>query len=88
MADLVESEVLSGPAWGAIKDAARTVGTHTVRNRATVGGNIFSAHFPSDLPTVFLALGASVTLQGADGPATSISMTSTRSGPKCTNVAT
>jgi CO/xanthine dehydrogenase FAD-binding subunit len=68
MVDLVESDELSGPAWSAIREAARTVGTHTVRNRATVGGNIFAAHFPSDLPTVFLALGASVTLQGADGP--------------------
>jgi len=68
ISDLVESDELSGAALGAIRDAARTIGTHTVRNRATVGGNLFAAHFPSDLPVVFLALGASIRLQGADGP--------------------
>jgi len=68
MSDLAESDALSGAALGAIRDAAWAVGTHTVRNRATVGGNLFSAHFPSDLPPVFLALGATIRLQGADGP--------------------
>ena len=68
IADLAESDALSGAALGAIRDAAWAVGTHTVRNRATVGGNLFSAHFPSDLPPVFLALGATIRLQGADGP--------------------
>lgn len=68
VADLIESEELSGASLNAIRDAARTVGTHTVRNRATVGGNVFAAHFPSDLPTVFLALGATLRLQGEDGP--------------------
>jgi CO/xanthine dehydrogenase FAD-binding subunit len=33
-----------------------------------VGGNLYSAHFPSDLPPAFLVLGATVTLHGADGP--------------------
>lgn len=68
IADLAESDELSGPAWGAIRAAARTIGTHTVRNRATVGGNLFAAHFPSDLPPVLLALGAGIVLHGKDGP--------------------
>ncbi len=67
IADLVESAELSGPALGAIREAARTIGTHTVRNRATVGGNIAAAHYPSDLPPVFLALGAAVVLHDAAG---------------------
>ena len=29
---------------------------------------MFAAHFPSDLPPAFLVLGASIRLQGADGP--------------------
>jgi carbon-monoxide dehydrogenase medium subunit len=68
VADLLGSDELSGSSLNAIRDAARTVGTHTVRNRATVGGNVFAAHFPSDLPTVFLALGATLRLHGEDGP--------------------
>jgi len=68
MSDLAESDILSGAALGAVSEAAWAVGTHTVRNRATVGGNIFAAHFPSDLPPVFIALGATVRLQGVEGP--------------------
>jgi carbon-monoxide dehydrogenase medium subunit len=68
IADLVESSELTDPAWQGIREAARTIGTHTVRNRATVGGNLFAAHFPSDLPPVLLALGAGIKLQGSDGP--------------------
>ncbi len=68
IADLATSPELASPALRAIIEAAADMGTHTTRNRATVGGNVFAAHFPSDLPPAFLALGASVRLQGADGP--------------------
>jgi CO/xanthine dehydrogenase FAD-binding subunit len=68
IADLATSPELASPALRAIIEAAADLGTHTTRNRATVGGNVFAAHFPSDLPPAFLALGASVRLQGADGP--------------------
>jgi carbon-monoxide dehydrogenase medium subunit len=67
IADLVESDALSDPAWGALRDAATSIGTHTVRNRATVGGNLFAAHYPSDLPPVFLALDAGLVLHGTGG---------------------
>lgn len=66
--DLSLSPELASPALRALLEAATDLGTHTVRNRATVGGNLYAAHFPSDLPPAFLALGASVRLQGADGP--------------------
>lgn len=68
IADLAISPELASPALRAITEAAADMGTHTTRNRATVGGNVFAVHFPSDLPPAFLALGASVVLQGADGP--------------------
>jgi len=68
IADLATSPELASPALRAIIEAAADMGTHTTRNRATVGGNVFAVHFPSDLPPAFLALGASIRLQGADGP--------------------
>jgi carbon-monoxide dehydrogenase medium subunit len=67
IADLVDNDALSQQGLGVIGEAARWIGTHTVRNRATVGGNLFAAHFPSDLPPVFLALRASVVLHGPEG---------------------
>ncbi len=66
--DLVHHDALEHPAWRVIREAALELGTHTVRNRATVGGNLAAAHFPSDLPPAFLALGAAVVLLGPDGP--------------------
>ncbi len=68
IADLAISPELASSALRAIIEAAADMGTHTTRNRATVGGNVFAVHFPSDLPPAFLVLGASVVLQGADGP--------------------
>ncbi len=68
IADLATSPELASPALRAIIDAAVDMGTHTTRNRATIGGNLYAAHFPSDLPPAFLALGASIRLQGADDP--------------------
>jgi carbon-monoxide dehydrogenase medium subunit len=68
IADLATSPELASPTLRAIIEAAADMGTHTTRNRATVGGNVFAVHFPSDLPPAFLALGASIRLQGTDGP--------------------
>lgn len=67
ISDLIESDELRAGAWSAIGEASRTIANHTVRNRATVGGNIFAAHYPSDLPPVFLVLGATILLHGASG---------------------
>jgi carbon-monoxide dehydrogenase medium subunit len=67
IADLTEEPVLDTPKWRSIREACFWLATHTVRNQATVGGNITAAHFPSDLPPVFVSLGASIVVQGRDG---------------------
>ena len=50
-----------------LSEAASMIGDPQVRNRGTVGGNISHADPASDLPTVFLALGATMHLQGPSG---------------------
>ncbi len=68
IADLVTSPEFASPALRAVIEAAVDMGTHTTRNRATIGGNLYAAHFPSDLPPALLVLGATIKLQGADDP--------------------
>jgi carbon-monoxide dehydrogenase medium subunit len=68
MTDLAQSSEFAASHLRAVLEAASEMGTHTVRNRATVGGNLFAAHFPSDLPAPFLVLEAVLMLQGVDGP--------------------
>jgi len=51
----------------ALTEAASWIGDPQVRNRGTVGGNIAHADPASDLPTVFLALGATIHVQGPNG---------------------
>jgi CO/xanthine dehydrogenase FAD-binding subunit len=67
IADLEAADAVETPTWRAVGEAAASVATHTVRNRATVGGNISAAHYPSDLPPAFLALDSTVVLLGRDG---------------------
>ena len=52
---------------GALASACGQVGDQAVRNFGTIGGNIAHADPASDPPTVLVALGASVNIQGADG---------------------
>jgi len=54
----------------ALTEAAEWIGDPQVRNRGTVGGNIAHADPASDLPTVFTALGATITVQGPNGTRT------------------
>jgi carbon-monoxide dehydrogenase medium subunit len=54
----------------ALSDAASHIGDPQVRNRGTVGGNVAHADPASDLPTVFLALGARFHLVGPNGERT------------------
>ena len=54
----------------ALTEAAGWIGDPQVRNRGTVGGNIAHADPASDLPTVFVALGATIHLQGPNGSRT------------------
>lgn len=51
----------------ALKQAAGMIGDPQVRNRGTVGGNVAHADPSSDLPTVFLALGATFHVSGPGG---------------------
>lgn len=51
----------------ALSEAASMIGDPQVRNRGTVGGNVAHADPASDLPTVFSALGATMTATSADG---------------------
>ena len=54
----------------ALTEAAGWIGDPQVRNRGTVGGNIAHADPASDLPTVLVALGAAIHLQGPNGSRT------------------
>jgi len=67
VAELATDPLIGGAAGGLLRHAALAVATHTVRNRATVGGNLIVAGFPTDLPTALLALDASVVVQDAEG---------------------
>ena len=51
----------------ALCDAASVVGDPAVRNRGTIGGNIAHADPASDLPTVLVALDATVVTTGSSG---------------------
>jgi len=54
----------------ALSDAAAIVGDPAVRNRGTIGGNVAHADPASDLPTVLVALGASIEVAGSKGKRT------------------
>jgi carbon-monoxide dehydrogenase medium subunit len=51
----------------ALADAAAIVGDPAVRNRGTIGGNVAHADPASDLPTVLVALNASIVALGPGG---------------------
>ena len=53
-----------------LPQAAGWIGDPMVRNRGTVGGNVAHADPASDLPTVFMALGAHFHITGASGERT------------------
>ncbi|RMG91929.1 MAG: xanthine dehydrogenase family protein subunit M [Chloroflexi bacterium] len=50
-----------------LTEAASMIGDPQVRNRGTVGGNVSHADPASDLPTVFMALGATFHITGPGG---------------------
>ena len=65
-AELAASDALRSQA-PALSDAAGLVGDPAVRNRGTIGGNIAHADPASDLPTVLVALEATVIVLGPRG---------------------
>ena len=58
-----------GPLRGLV-EGAEVVGGHQIRNAGTVGGNIANASPAADVVPVLLALDASVSCLGAEGPRT------------------
>jgi carbon-monoxide dehydrogenase medium subunit len=60
----------SGDVPAVLSEAAGMIGDPQVRNRGTVGGNIAHADPASDLPTVLLALKASISTTGSGGSRT------------------
>jgi carbon-monoxide dehydrogenase medium subunit len=54
-------------ALAALPEAARVVGGHQIRNRATVGGNIVNGSPAADVVVALLALDAELTLARPDG---------------------
>lgn len=65
-AELASSAELRTAA-AALADAASSVGDPAVRNRGTIGGNVAHADPASDLPTVLVALDASIIVAGTKG---------------------
>lgn len=67
VAALATSLEAGGIASGTMAAAALSIANHTVRNLATVGGNVAAWPYPTDLPVVFLVLGAKLTILGSSG---------------------
>ena len=65
--DAVATSVDVQAMCGALASACGQVGDQGVRNFGTLGGNIAHADPASDPPTVLVAVGASVNIQGAGG---------------------
>ncbi len=67
VADLARSPEAGDPASGLLRHAALSVANHTVRNLATVGGNVGAWSYPTDLPVALLVLDAALVVQDASG---------------------
>jgi len=70
MASLVRDRAVAGYVGGMLASTASAVGTHTVRRRATLGGNIAGWPYPTDMPATLTALTAEVLLLSAEGART------------------
>jgi carbon-monoxide dehydrogenase medium subunit len=65
--ELLDSSDLDRPALAAIKECAQGIGDLQVRNLGTIGGGVAHAHPASDMPSVLLALGATLHLRSPRG---------------------
>jgi CO/xanthine dehydrogenase FAD-binding subunit len=66
--DLVEnSSVLAGWPYQVLAEAAKSMATPTIRNMATIGGNVCNGSPAADLSLALMALDASVRLVGPKG---------------------
>lgn len=64
------AEVADHPDLRFLRPVANSVGSPTIRNMATIGGNLFARSPHGDFAVALLALGATVMLADADGVAT------------------
>ncbi len=80
---LAISPVFSSNPYKVLAEAASVHSTHTIRNRATIGGNLCNASPCSDLALPLLALSAAVVVAGPKGSHT-IQLDSFFKGPNCT----
>jgi len=69
--------------YNVLAEAANAHSTHTIRNRATIGGNLCNASPCADLALPLLALSAAVIVAGPKGKRT-IQLDSFYTGPNCT----
>jgi len=66
--DLIESSpILSASPYSLLQEAAGHMATVTVRNRATVGGNLCNASPAADLPLPLLVLDSTLIVAGREG---------------------
>ncbi len=65
-AEIATSPVLA-KSCGIVAEAAAQIGDMAVRNRGTIGGSVAHADPAADLPTVLVAVGATMEIAGAGG---------------------
>jgi CO/xanthine dehydrogenase FAD-binding subunit len=70
MLELAEDRASVRLAGGLLAQMAGAIGTHTVRVRATIGGNIAGWPYPTDGPTALAALRAELVFLSTSGPRT------------------
>jgi CO/xanthine dehydrogenase FAD-binding subunit len=66
MSELANSDLVKSH-WGILAEAAATVGSEQIRNRATLGGNIATASPCADTPPALFVLEAIVLIRSAEG---------------------
>lgn len=64
--DIVESPLLEDK-FDIIAQAARTLGTPTIRRQATIGGNLCNAAPSADMAPALIVLGAQLKIEGSEG---------------------
>ncbi len=80
---LATSSLFRSIPYNSLTEAATAHSTHTIRNQATIGGNLCNASPCADLALPLLALSASVVVAGPKGKNT-IQLDSFFKGPNCT----
>ncbi len=80
---LASASVFHSNPYQALIEASQAHSTNTIRNQATIGGNLCNASPCADLPLPLLALSASVVIAGPKGKST-IPLNSFFTGPNCT----